>query len=176
MSNTIIVGDSSNGSASTSSGVNLDANGRKKVVNDKSLFNSVFTFNVPVELWKEEFNDNELPAYSNAQSIDGHLSLVAGNNLNDTTVLSSYRHPRYEPNRGLLYSTSCFLPNPTSNGIRDFGVFTNQSGFFFRLRSTGLFACRIDNSSGLFTIIEEVITVSENIDLEKGNTYDIQID
>lgn len=62
------------------------------------------------------------------------------------------------------------LPSPMLDGIRDFGLFNEENGVFFRLKSDGLYA--VIRSESIET--EEKITIPFDIDLSKGNIYDIQ--
>ena len=158
-------------------GIVLDAWGRQKVVNDYSLVHGMFTFEVPAAVWMERRNGVEdITGFTNATSVDGKLHLEAGATLNDDTVLETFRHPRYEPNRGHVYSVSLFLPDPTADGVRDFGMFTSESGVFFRLKSDGnLYAVRRTTISTVTSEVEEVISIPFDIDLAKGNIYDIQM-
>jgi hypothetical protein len=154
--------------------IGRDAWGRPKVINDESLFHGMFTYNVPVSVWKEELNGVEIPL-NNATSIDGKLSILAGATLSDETRLTSYRNLRYQPNRGHLYSTAGFIINPTASMERDFGTFTTDSGVFFRVKSTGMYAVIATTLNGVYVENETVIDTT-GIDLSKGNTYDIQFE
>lgn len=154
------------------SGINLDAWGRQKVTIDNSVFHGMFTFSIPSQTWKELLDDVEQPVIVLAQSVNGAGSFVS-NNLNQKVRVSSYRFPRYEPNRGHLYSTACFLSNPSASGERSFGIFYEESGVFFRLKSDGLYAVIRTTISGVTTDNEQLIDTT-GIDLEKGNVYDIQ--
>jgi hypothetical protein len=158
--------------AGLGSGINLDAWGRQKVTLDNSVFHGMFTFSIPPQTWKELLDDVEQPAIILGQSIDGE-GTFASNNLNQKVRVSSYRFPRYEPNRGHLYSTAGFLPNPTALGERNFGLFYEESGVFFRLKSDGLYGVIRTTISGVTTDNEYPIDTT-GIDLEKGNTFDIQ--
>ena len=155
-----------------------DAWGRSKAVQDFSLFHGVWTVDVPNVMWIEYQNNIESPkAY--ATSLDGELNLVSNGVLNEEIALYSKRHPRYQPNRGLLYSSSILLPNKDNVAQRDFGIFNTQFGVFFRLRSGALYVCRRTTATALVTTtIEEAIDTNllpTNFDLEKGNIYDIQM-
>ena len=157
-----------------------DAWGKPKVVKDNSLFHGLFTYNVPNTVWQEYFNNSPLIAFSNASSKDGKLHLESGSTSNDVTNLHTFRNPRYEPNRGHLYSISAFLPSPTALGNRRFGFFTAESGAFFELTSSELYAV-------IRTTINSVVTedryligtisnlLAKGIDLSKGQLYDIQM-
>lgn len=157
-------------------GINTDAWGRQKTVSDFSLFHGNFTFNVPDAKWKEIRNGVEdITGFVNATSVDGALELVSGATLNDDTILRSYEHPRYEPNRGHVYSISAFLPNPSAAGERNFGLFNEDSGVFFRLKGGNLYAVRRTTIGGVADDVqEEIINIPFDIDLSKGNIYDIQ--
>lgn len=150
-----------------------DAWGRSKAVLDDSILHGMFTFNVPVNVWKEDFNGTERVP-TNATSVDGKLKLTSGAVTNDTTVLSTFRFPRYEPNRGFLYSTSIFLPSITRVGTRRFGYFTAESGAFFELTDIGLYAVVRTTVTGVTTDDRQEIDTT-GIDLEKGNIFDIQM-
>lgn len=155
--------------------LNRDAWGRAKTINDYSIVHGLFTFDIPDKMWVMFENGTELTSTTlstRSGSVNGGLSLKSGATLDDVSYIMSKRHPRYQPNRGYLYSSSIFLPNKTATGERDFGSFTDEDGAFFRLKSDGeLYACILNN--GVLTH-EEKITVPFDIDYEKGNAYDIQ--
>jgi len=156
-------------------GINLDAWGKQKVAQDFSLLHGMFTYDIPLATWKEEHNDvEEIGSFTDATSLNGKLHLTSTATPGQTRALRSFAHPRYEPNRGHLYSVSMFLPDPTNDGYRDFGLFTKESGYFFRLKSDGLYACRRTTANSTTTDTEEPITVPFDIDFAKGNIYDIQ--
>jgi len=151
----------------------LDAWGRQKTVQDYSLLHGMFTYSIPVGVWKESLNGVEQTSFVNATSVNGKLHL---DSAGATTNVSTFRHPRYEPNRGHIYSISAFLPSPEALGIRDFGLFTAESGVFFRVRTNGLYACLRTTVDTVTTTKEEKIThLPKGIDLSKGNVYDIQM-
>lgn len=152
--------------------IGRDAWGRPKVILDNSIFHGMFTYNVPVSQWKETFNGTER-AITNAVSTDGKLVLQAGATLNDETVLDTYRNPRYQPNRGHLYSFAGYLPSPTAQGVRRWGTFTKESGTFFELNILGLYAV-VRTTVGGVTTDDRFLIDTTGIDLSKGNTYDIQ--
>ena len=159
------------------SGISLDAWGRQKVIEDYSLLHSIFTYDIPKASFKELFNGSELiGSFNNASSVNGKLHLEAGATLDDDTVLRSFRNPRYEPNRGHIYSISAFMPSPTALGVREFGIFTEESGVFFRLKSDGdLYAVYRTTLSGTGLVeTEEKITIPFDLDLAMGNIFDIQ--
>lgn len=164
----------------TGEGLASDAWGRQKVVLPQTQLHGMFTYSVPLDKWKESVNGvEELGSYTNANSVNGKLRLDSNGVLNDVVVLDTFRNPRYQPDRGSLYGNSVFLPDPTANGIRDFGTFTEESGIFFRLKSDGLYACLQTKLNGVIqTVREEPIDQSSlpyNYDPEKGNIYDMQM-
>ena len=154
--------------------IGRDAWGRPKVINDNSIFHGMFTNNVPVLTWYETINDVVSASFTNSTSLNGKLHLVSGATLNDTTVLRSFRNPRYEPNRGHLYSTAIFLPNPNAAGARALGYFTAESGAFFTLINSILFAV-VRTTINSVTTDDSYVIDTTGIDLSKGNTYDIQM-
>jgi len=153
-----------------------DAWGRPKVITDNSIFHGMFTYNVPVTTWYETFNGTEQP-FTNCTSVNGALEIVAGSTLGDKTILRSFRNPRYEPNRGLLYSTATIIENPSALMNRRFGVFTQDSGVFFSLESGTLHgvvrttrnSVTTEHKTDLSAKITEL-----GIDLSKGNVFDFQ--
>ena len=173
ITNTINFGDSV--MKLSSNDIGLDAWGRPKTTSDYSILHGMFTFNVPITTWKETINGTEaLP--TNSTSVNGKLNMTSGATLNDDTILDTYRNPRYQPNRGHLYSTSVFLPDPENSGIRRFGFFTEESGTFFELRNDSLFAVVRTTINAVVENDEHFIDASQiGIDLSKGNVYDIQM-
>lgn len=152
---------------------NTDAWFRNKVVNDISLFHGMFTFNVPADTWYEMIDDVEQAAFVSATSEDGKLVLASGA-LNEKRQLRSFRHPRYEPNRGHIWSISAFFPSPDAAAERTMGLFTKEAGIGFRLRSGTLYAVRRTTVQSVTTDFETEITLPEGVDLSKGNVFDIQ--
>lgn len=152
---------------------NTDAWFRYKAVQDESILHGMFTYNIPADTWYEMIDDVEQTSFVSATSVDGKLVLASGA-LNVKRQLRSFRNPRYEPNRGYIYSSSMFLPNASNNGERSFGAFTSESGVMFRLRSGVLYAVRRTTVGGTITDTETVITVPAGINLENGNVFDIQ--
>jgi hypothetical protein len=161
-------------------GVDLDAWGKRKTVTDKSLGHGMFTFNVPVDYWKESIDNIEQTIFTYATSVNGELNLTSSGVENQVVVLDTFRNFRYQPNRGYLYSVSMFLPNPSNAGQRDFGAFTEEAGIFYRLRGTGtswsLYAVSRTTIDGVTVDTETDITddLPDDYNPEKGNIYDIQ--
>lgn len=149
-------------------GTTLDAWGTQKSVTDHSLFRGIFTFEVPKAQWILYEDGSEVSTFTAATSVGGGLNLSSNSN---ESILFTRRHNRYQPNRGQHYAASIILPDPTADGVRDFGMFTSNDGIFFRLKSDGLYAVRVRNGE---LIQEEAIETHFDIDFSKGNIYDIQ--
>lgn len=151
----------------------FDAWARPKAIIDHSILHGMFTFNVPVLMWKEIYNGTERTP-TNATSVNGMLSAKSGATLNDVTILETFRNPRYEPNRGHLFSTAIFIPNKTASGVREFGLFTEEAGVFFRVKSDGKLYGVVRTTNDTITTEDETEIDTSNVDIEKGNIYDIQ--
>jgi hypothetical protein len=152
------------------SGINLDAWSRQKVVNDHSIFHGMFTFNVPDSMWIEEVDQVELATKVNFTSDSGALLCTGVNG--QTNVLVSKRHPRYQPNRGYLYSSSMIIDTAANAIDHDFGAFTETSGLFFRVNAGLLYAVLRTTISNVTT--ENVQLIPFTGDLTAGNVFDIQ--
>lgn len=154
-------------------GLNRDAWGVKKVSSVKSLFHGMFTFDVPQTKWFMYHNDTQVYTSTNIVSTNGAGTFTT-DATNHTLRVESRLAPRYQPNRGHLFSTAVICPNKTNDGVREWGLGTDQNGICFKLKADGLlYACL--KSGGSITK-EEVIDTSDipNFDVEKGNVYDIQ--
>ena len=148
----------------------FDAWGRAKAIRDHSIFHGMFTFNVPSEMWIEEVDGVEQVAITNFTSKSGAL-LCTGVNGQVNTLISK-RHPRYQPNRGWLYSNSMLVDTAVNNVNHDFGGFTDTSGMFFRVILNQVFAVLRTTLNGVTT--DNVRLTSFTGDLVAGNVFDIQ--
>lgn len=147
-----------------------DAWGTRKTTIDKSVFHGMFTYDVPAKMWFVRENNVEVPnsTATGGVSEGGMLKVISqGNN----TAVASRRHPRYQPNRGHLYSSSIILPDPDADGIREWGSYTVENGVFFRLESGTLYAVRRSMSVDY----AEEIELAPGADISKGCLYDIQM-
>jgi hypothetical protein len=164
----------------------INAKGWVKSSSDFSLLGIKFTQTLKDTELIAFFNGTELPTLNrdttlnfagkgNADSVNNELLLKSGTSLNDKTTLESKRTPFYQENRGIIYSSSIFLPTPNALGIRRFGIFTQENGVFFELNNGQLFA--VIRSLGVDWHRENItqFIVDNNIDLSKGNIYDIQL-
>ena len=158
-----------------SSDVLNDAWGRPKVIQDFSIFHSLFTYNIPKSHWLCFDNWQEVNDTIKITSENGAWSVKSWITLNDTAFLRSKRHPRYQPNRGHLFSTSCFLPNPKNNWIRQIWLKNTIAWVYFELNNWKLYAIVYNNE---VEKLKEEINLN-NIwlsidDLEFWHLYDIQ--
>lgn len=150
-----------------------DAWGVQKVSLPFSIFHGMWSYDIPPSMWFMYENGTQVYTSTNIVSSSGMASLTA-DATNTTVLMESRVCPRYQPNRGILFSASLVLPNKTNDGVRDFGIFTTENGVFFRLKSDGLlYAVRRSNS---VEVAEELIDTSglTGFDVEKNNIYDIQ--
>ena len=162
----------------------VDAWGRQKVVNDYSLFHGVWTYDVPNRLWEEwSFTSGTYTPLAQTGTLvtseDNMLCVSSGIVAGNGAQVRSKRNPRYQPNRGHLYSSSMIIPNAIGDGRRRFGLFcgceTFGNGVYFELEGDGsdwtLYAVR--KSHGVI-VLREAITTPTGYDPEKGHVYDIQ--
>lgn len=161
-----------------------DAWGRPKTITDYTLFNALWTYSVPNRVWKQLNNTGtgyvEQTVIDNVlcKSTKGHLS-VTGTAGNDV-FLQSKRHPRYQPNKGLLYSSAEILPNAVGIGKRRFGLLSYGTGVYFELIGDGanwiMNFVRKTNVIGVITETKVDITAMLPVGFnpEKGHVYDIQ--
>jgi len=149
-----------------------DAWGRPKAITDFSVWYGMFTFEVPSEMWLEFSDGTELTSFANFTSVDG--ALLCTGTAGEVHTLISKRHPRYQPNRGHLYSTAMYLDTYNNGSTYEFGLFSDTSGVFFRVKSDGkLYGVRRTLVSGVVTEAETLLDTT-GIDLAKGNVFDIQ--
>lgn len=156
-----------------------DAWGTPKVSFPVSLFSSVFTFNIDPDAWFTF--ENDIQVYTSTDIISENSEGVLRTTVtNQILLLESRECPRYQPNRGHLYSTALWCPNKTADSIRQWGVGVNgENGVGFRLMPDGLLYAVL-MSGGVETMNEEIDTSKVlnsqggSFDVEKGNVYDIQ--
>lgn len=152
----------------------VDAWGVQKVSAPISLFSSKFTFDIDPAAWFMFENDTQVYTSTNITSADSAGKLIT-DATNTIVHLESRECPRYQPNRGHLFSTSLWCPNKTNDGIRDWGVgIHGENEVNFTLKSDGLLYAQLE--SGGVSKVDAVIDISgvTGFDVEKGNIYDIQ--
>ncbi len=150
----------------------LDVWGVPKFSKDVSVLSGMFTNDVPVSTWYETFNGT-VRAFTNCTSVNGGLNVVAGANLNDVTNLRTFRNPRYEPNRGQLYSTAGFMVSPNAAMDRSWGLGTTENRVYFKLASGTLKGVVRTTKTGV-TTESEILLDTTGVDLSKGNIYDLR--
>lgn len=149
-----------------------DAWGIPKVSLPHSIFHGLFTFDIPPSQWFTYHGATQVYTTANIIS-SGGAAIVQANAAQPSVTLESRATPRYQPNRGHLYSTALWMPLPAADAVRDFGLSTVENGVYFRLTKLGLYAVLF--SGGVETRVELVDTSKvPGFDIAKGNVYDIQ--
>lgn len=139
-----------------------------------SLFSGKFTFDIDPATWFMYENGTQVYTSTNITSTNS-AGKLATDATNTVVYLESRECPRYQPNRGHLFSTALWCPNKTNDGVRDWGVgIHGENEVQFALKSDGLLYAQLE--SGGVSKVDTVIDVSgvTNFDVEKGNIYDIQ--
>jgi len=154
----------------------LDAWGAQKVVQDRSIFHGMFTFDVPPSMWLVEEDGVEIPVTTStrAVSVSGMLQISSGATATNTCHLESRRHPRYQPDRGLKWAASAGFKDASLDGVLKAGLIVDsENGVYFKTKGDGkLYACVMND--GVETHEEEIVFLFD-IDITKGNIYDIQM-
>lgn len=154
-------------------GLTVDAWGVQKMSVPFSLFHGMWTFDIPASMWFMYENGTQVYTSTNIISSGGMAHLTA-DATKTKVIMESRECPRYQPNRGHLWSAALLCPSKTADGVRNFGLCTTENGAFFRLKADGLlYAVRL---SGGVEVQEELIDTSvlTDFDVEKNNIYDIQ--
>lgn len=166
-----------------------DAWERPKTILDFSLFSATWTFSVPKRVWEQVDVDTtggpgaaiQTPTstFTNISSREGMLSVTSGTTLGLGHACRSKTHPRYQANRGQLFSTSITLPLATNAGQRKWGLSTDDDGLLFVFEGDGvdwdLFVQRKRAGASVSkTSIKSLLP--EGFDPEKGHLYDIQFE
>jgi hypothetical protein len=150
-----------------------DAWGVQKVSLPHSLFHGMFTFDVPQTKWM--MYENNVQVYTSTRAVsENGAGKIAADATVTSTLVESRVCPRYQPNRGHLFSNACWAPSKTAAAVREWGVATAENGVLFRLKSDGLLYAVL--YSGGVQKYEQLIDVSglTNFNVEAGNVYDIQ--
>lgn len=151
-----------------------DAWGVQKMSLPHSIFHGLFTFDIPPTQWF--MYENNVQVYSSTNIISENSEGVLRTSAAKAALrLESRATPRYQPNRGHLFSTALWCPSKTKNGAREWGVETEENGVFFRLKADGkLYA--VLKSGSVETKEEEIDTsvLGSTFTVEAGNVYDIQ--
>lgn len=161
------------GGATGKGDLTIDAWGAQKVSLPHSLLHGLFTFDIPPTVWLLWHGATNVATSTNISSVGG-VAQITANAAQPVVRLESRECPRYQPNRGHLFSTAMWLPAKTNAGVRDFGLFTAENGVFFRLKSDGKLYAVLRRAGA--EVREELIDTSvlTGFDVEKNNIYDIQ--
>lgn len=164
---------------------NTDAWGRPKSVIDHSLFSASWTFEVSPAIW-EEWSYTEgsgwtpITGFTNASSTEHMLTVKSTTTQGGGCTIASKVHPKYQPNRGHLYSTAIMHPNVTDVGLSRFGLGSPIDGCFFEIEGNGtdwdIFAARRYNGAieTRVSVKEKLLANNPTFDPSKGHVYDIQ--
>ena len=150
-----------------------DAWGVLKTSHPESLFHGKWTFDIDPANWFMYENGTQVYTSTNITSTNSAAKLVT--DVTNTSVMMESREcPRYQANRGHLFSTALWCPSKTNDGKRRWGLITAENGVYFELRSDGLLYAMTKSGSSVTT--HSVIDTSgiSGFDVEKGNLYDIQ--
>jgi len=150
-----------------------DAWGIQKISIPHSIDHGMFTFDISPQLWFMYHNNTQVYTSTNIVS-SGGAGVLTTDVTNTTLRLESRLCPRYQPNRGHLFSTALWCPSKTADGVRNWGLGTTENRVHFRMKADGkLYA--VLKSAGAETYEEEIDTSGvTNFDVQKGNVYDIQ--
>lgn len=164
------------------SDIQNDAWWRKKVIEDYSLFHGMFSFDIPNKYWIIE--DDGVEKSRTEDSIRVSQKNWGASINSWTTVwqswdLRSKRHPKYQPNKGILFSWAWFLPDSTKTGwLRRWGLFTEESGVFFELWiDAKLYAVRRKCNHQIITATAwQTVFLLSNIDILATSTVYVRIE
>lgn len=150
-----------------------DAWGVPKISLPYSIFHGMWTYDIPASMWF--MYEGGIQVYTSTNIVSsGGAAVLTTSAAKTGLILEGRECPRYQPNRGHLFSTALWTPSKTANGVREWGLRTAENGVFFRLKADGLLYAV--QRSGNVETKEEVIDTSAvaGFDVEKGNVYDIQ--
>jgi len=150
-----------------------DAWGVPKVSVTHSVFHGLWTFDVPPSQWF--MYENGAQVYTSTHIISENSEGVVRTSAAKSTVLMESRAtPRYQPNRGHLYSTALWCPSKTANGVRSWGLGTVENCVCFKLKADGKLYASLTSGSAQTQEAEIDTSGVAGFDVEKGNVYDIQ--
>lgn len=157
--------------------------GIRKASLDYSIFHALFTYDVPERIWNWRVNwvEEDISRNLNPRILSnwGTLNVVSDDVDWNTVCLQSRRHPRYQPNRGHLFSSSVFIYTASVTWIRRWGLYTQDSncdpvnGVLYEWDGTNLYGCIYSNWVEKTRDIIDTSTIP-NFNIEKGNLFDIQ--
>jgi len=162
-----------------------DAWGRPKAVLDESLFSSTWTFGISERIWEEwAYTEGSGWApqvgFTNAASEDHMLTVKSTTIQGGGCTIASKVHPKYQPNRGHLYSTALIHPNATDVGLTRFGLGSPQDACAFEIEGDGadwdIFAFRRYSgvTANRVSVKDKILEIFPDFDPAKGHVFDIQ--
>lgn len=133
----------------------------------------MWTFDIPASMWF--MYENGVQVYTSTNIVSANGAAVLTTSATKTAlVLEGRVAPRYQPNRGHLFSTALWCPNKTNDGVREWGLETAENCVCFRLKADGKLYAEL-KSGGVSTYEAEIDTSGvPGFDVQKGNVYDIQ--
>jgi stage V sporulation protein SpoVS len=150
-----------------------DAWGVQKMSLPYSLFHGMWTFDIPASMWFMYENGVQVYTSTNIVSTGG-AAVLTTSAAKSELILEGRVAPRYQPNRGHLYSTALWCPNKTNDGVREWGLETTENCVCFKLKADGKLYAEL-RSGGASTYEAEIDTSGiAGFDVQKGNVYDIQ--
>ena len=138
----VIIADLSSGLGKDDA-IKLDAFGLQKQVSDVSLWHGMFSFDINPRQWRATVDGAPVMGDYNvagrAESKYGSGEFSCSSTVGSRTIVSGTRYPRYQPNRGIMYASAGTIPNPqATGGIRRWGIFTPENGYFFEVSPDGI--------------------------------------
>lgn len=150
-----------------------DVWGVPKFVQDWSVFHGMFTFDIPSSMWFV-YEDGVEVANKSATNVfsQGGAAHILGDATHPSAIMESRECPRYQPNRGILLPTALIAPNPTSDGVREWGGQTAENGVFFRLKADGKLYGVL--KSGGVEVKEIALDMPDGWSADQRHLYDIR--
>ena len=153
--------------------ITADAWGVQKMSLPYSLFHGMWTFDIPASMWFMYENGTQVYT-STAIVSSGGAAVLTTSAAKAALILEGRVAPRYQPNRGHLFSTALWCPNKTNDGVREWGLETTENCVCFKLKADGKLYAEL-RSGGASTYEAEIDTSGiAGFDVQKGNVYDIQ--
>ena len=153
--------------------ITTDAWGVQKMSLPYSLFHGMWTFDIPASMWFMYENGTQVYT-STAIVSSGGAAVLTTSAAKAALILEGRVAPRYQPNRGHLFSTALWCPNKTNDGVREWGLETTENCVCFKLKANGKLYAEL-RSGGASTYEAEIDTSGiAGFDVQKGNVYDIQ--
>lgn len=113
---------------------NLDAFGRHRVANPKTIFETQQQYNLQPLLWESAVSSTTATATHLPNESASKLSVASGENI----VRQTYEYFRYQPGKSqLIKMTGSFGAAPTGVTKR-IGYYDDNNGFFFEQTSSGV--------------------------------------